>query len=96
MKVNNEENWAQIVRQAEESGVQYNIDSVKTGRLWAEAMELRIAAGENVADIAKECFDKADQGLTWFQFKWVIGMLAYIWPQGEELRTWAELPTNVE
>lgn len=57
--------------------------------VWAKKMQLRISAGETVA----ECADYSQLGLgylgiTGFQFSCAVGILTQTWKHGEELRVW--------
>jgi hypothetical protein len=63
---------------------------------WARLMEARIAKGERLADIAKECSHIADEeGITGFMYGCAVSILAQVWIHGEELRRWHNLDTQI-
>jgi len=56
---------------------------------WAELMERKIQAGEQLSNIAKESSHEADtDGITGFMYGCAVKALAYFWEHGEDLRRW--------
>lgn len=63
---------------------------------WARMMEVRMAKGERIADIAEECSFLADQeGITGFMYGCAVSTLAHVWVHGEALRLWHNLKTQI-
>lgn len=56
---------------------------------WACLMEVRMANGEALADMAEEVSYEADtDGITGFMYGAAVETLAAVWIHGEELRRW--------
>ena len=65
-------------------------------REWADLMEVRLAGGAIIADIAHETSRTADtEGITGFMYGAAVGILARHWEHGEELRLWHNLATQL-
>lgn len=63
---------------------------------WADMMEARLAAGETVAQCAKETSHEADtEGITGFMYGCAVNVLAHCWEHGEALRLWHNLDTQI-
>ena len=63
---------------------------------WARMMEVRMAKGERIADIADECSHLADEeGITGFMYGCAVSTLARVWKHGEALRLWHNLKTQL-
>lgn len=63
---------------------------------WANLMEKRIAAGEQLTDIAEKCSHEADvEGITGFMYGCAVGSLARAWVHGEALRRWHNKETQI-
>ena len=56
---------------------------------WADIMELKIANGEPLNDVASQASHEADtEGITGFMYGCAVGFLATSWEHGEQLRKW--------
>jgi hypothetical protein len=56
---------------------------------WARLMQLNLAQGKSLADIAEETSHEADtEGITGAMYGFFVGVLAQCWTHGEELRHW--------
>ncbi len=63
---------------------------------WACLMEARMAAGEALADIAKQASREADtDGITGFMYGAAVSTLAAVWVHGEQLRRWHNKDTQI-
>ena len=69
---------------------------MKYAERWARVMEARMAKGEELADIAEESSDLAnEEGITGFMYGCAVGILSQVWKHGEELRRWHNLKTQI-
>jgi hypothetical protein len=68
----------------------YSQAIVDFSELWATLMEVRIAGGEALADIAEATCSEADKqfGITGFMYDCAIQSLGHYWKYGEELKRW--------
>lgn len=56
---------------------------------WANLMEPRLEAGEDLVSIADATCDEADtEGITGFMYGAAVQTLAHTWAWGEQLRLW--------
>lgn len=63
---------------------------------WANLMESRIEAGENLEDCAKRTSHEADtEGITGAMYGFAVQILARDWFQGERLRKWHNLDVQI-
>ena len=63
---------------------------------WARLMEVRMAKGERIADIADQCSHLADvEGITGFMYGCAVSTLAAVWIHGEALRLWHNKTTQL-
>ena len=63
---------------------------------WANLMEEKMSAGENLEDIAKDCSHKADEeGITGYMYGASVSILSNVWEHGEELRKWYNIDTQI-
>ena len=63
---------------------------------WARLMQLEIAQGHRIADIADRLVSEADiEGITGFMYGCAVSVLAHCWRHGEELRRWHNLTTQI-
>ncbi len=63
---------------------------------WAGLMEEKITQGAKVADIAKiTSHDTDTDGITGFMYGCAVQALANFWENGEELRRWHNLDTQI-
>lgn len=62
---------------------------IKYAETWARLLEVRIANGENLQEIADECSHIADiDGITGFMYGCAVSILSSVWIYGEELKEW--------
>ena len=70
-----------------EDGYSYGV--VKYMHWWANMMEVEIAKGKKLEDIAEKTSRDADkEGITGFMYGCAVAALAEFWEYGEELRQW--------
>jgi hypothetical protein len=63
---------------------------------WADLMEAEMAKGKPLADCAKPTSHDADtEGITGFMYGCAVSTLAAVWEQGEELRRWHNLDSQI-
>jgi hypothetical protein len=63
---------------------------------WARLMQLDMANGCTLSDIAQSASHEADtEGITGFMYGCAVSMLAECWERGEELRRWHNLSTQI-
>ena len=63
---------------------------------WATRMEVELAAGKKLADIAQKCANDADdEGITGFMYGCAVSILANCGVHGEELRRWHNKDTQL-
>ena len=86
MKVKNEYLW----RKAHQinKGDDYGMGVLQFAERWADAMELGIANGELIADIALQAGYDAAEGVTGFMVGMATDLLCRVWEYGSDLRTW--------
>ncbi len=64
--------------------------------MWGRLMQIEMANGKSLPDIADECSHTADtEGITGFMYGCAVSILAGCWKYGEELRRWHNLKTQV-
>lgn len=67
----------------------YSNEVVMFSERWADLMEVELAAGKNLEDIADEAGSKADiNGITGFMYGCAVRGLSTFWVHGELLRKW--------
>ena len=63
---------------------------------WARLMQVEVAAGKPLADIADATSQEADlEGITGFMYGCAVSTLAKVWKHGEELRRWHNIKTQI-
>jgi len=63
---------------------------------WAEMMEVEMAKGAKLEDIAKHTSHDIDtEGITGFMYGAAVSMLSQCWEHGEALRRWNNLDTQI-
>lgn len=63
---------------------------------WARLMQVEIAQGARLADIADRLVSEADvEGITGFMYGCAVNVLSHCWRHGEELRRWHNLKTQI-
>lgn len=85
--------WAECVKNNTDEYGKAVIDYTNT---WARLMEVRMAKGERLEDIAEETSHQADyEGITGFMYGCAVNFLAHCWIYGEQLRLWHNLKTQI-
>lgn len=63
---------------------------------WARLMQMELASGRALEDIAAPTSSDADlEGITGFMYGCAVGALAHCWKHGEALRRWHNLKTQI-
>lgn len=63
---------------------------------WARLMQVELAQGKTLADVAYKCSRDADlEGITGFMYGCAVSTLAQCWIHGEELRRWHNKDTQI-
>ena len=63
---------------------------------WARLMQIEIAEGKQLADIADAASHEADiEGITGFMYGAAVSILSKVWKHGEDLRCWHNLKTQI-
>ena len=74
----------------------YGAGIIAYAQRWAELMETRIAAGEDLMQCAEPTSHEADtNGITGFMYGAAVATLAGCWVYGEQLRRWHNLETQI-
>lgn len=74
----------------------YSKGVVDYAEAWAALMEKAEEAGENIAQCAKRTSNEADtDGITGFMYGCAVSALARFWENGEALRMWHNLDTQI-
>lgn len=69
---------------------------VSCSERWARLMQVEIANGRNLEDVADATFQEADlEGITGFQYGHAVLALSHCWKHGEQLRRWHNLETQL-
>lgn len=92
--VADESAWAKYRKNNEDDD--YGECCLRYAARWANLMDVRIAAGEKLEDIANSTSHEADtEGITGFMYGAAVSMLASCWRYGETLRRWHNLKTQL-
>lgn len=63
---------------------------------WARLMQLEMANGKKLADVADAASSEADlEGITGFMYGCAVSQLASCWKHGDELRRWHNIKTQL-
>jgi hypothetical protein len=63
---------------------------------WADLMEEHLANGEKLEDFAQKTSHEADiEGITGYMYGAAVASLSMVWENGEELRRWHNLKTQI-
>jgi len=63
---------------------------------WARLMQVEMANGKNLEDVAETTSFEADlEGITGFMYGCAVSILAACWKHGEQLRRWHNLKTQI-
>lgn len=74
----------------------YGAGVVTFERRWANAMEVFLEDGRDLAAIAEDASRIADtEGITGFMYGCAVKSLAHFWVHGEELRRWHNLKIQI-
>ena len=75
----------------------YGVCGYRYAERWADMMEEKIEAGENLEDIAEQTSHDADtEGITGFMYGCAVSVLSFVWEYGEELRCWHNLDIQIK
>ena len=87
MKIKDEQAWRVAIDSHQD---EYSKDILVYAQAWAEEMERRMDAGEQLEDIAHEASHAADAdiGITGSMYGHAVMQLAIHWQHGEALRRW--------
>lgn len=81
---------------AAQNGEAYGEQCFTYARDWADLMEARMAKGEKLEAVAKECSHQADtDGITGFMYGVAVSILSKCWEHGDALRQWHNLDTQI-
>ena len=93
MKLRDEAVWKQGLENNQDG---YGACGYRYVERWADMMEEKMAAGEKLADIAKQTSHDADtEGITGAMYGLAVGVLSHVWEHGEELRRWHNLDRQI-
>lgn len=93
MKLKDAEGWKKTV---EANTDPYGACGIRYAERWADLMELKLAEGIKLADVANATSHEADtEGITGFMYGCAVSILAKVWDHGEELRRWHNLETQI-
>lgn len=87
MEFSDEEAWKTYVTANAADG--YGAACVRYAEMWARLMQLEVANGANLSDIADATSLEADiEGITGFMYDMAVSILSQSWIHGEQLRRW--------
>ena len=93
MQVTNYEVWQSWVTNNTDS---YGKGVIDYAQRWADLMEARIAAGDDLLSCAKDTSHQADtEGITGFMYGAAVSVLVSCWCYGEQLRRWHNLDIQI-
>lgn len=74
----------------------YGASVVLYAERWARLMQLEMAGGKNLEEVAEATSHEADiDGITGFMYGCAVSILAQCWIHGERLRRWHNLKTQI-
>ena len=74
----------------------YSLGVITFAERWADLMEVKMAEGSALKDIASVSSHEADtEGITGFMYGAAVSILSAVWEYGEELRCWHNLDTQI-
>ena len=95
MKLRDEKTWKKYVEVNRDDP--YGRRCVTYAEEWAELMERKISEGAKLEDIAKSTSHEADtDGITGFMYGMAVSMLSRCWQDGERLRRWHNIDTQIK
>ncbi|OGY43761.1 MAG: hypothetical protein A3B89_02785 [Candidatus Buchananbacteria bacterium RIFCSPHIGHO2_02_FULL_40_13] len=63
---------------------------------WARLMQVEMANGKNLEDVADAAYHEANlEGITGFMYECAVSTLAACWKHGDRLRRWHNLKTQI-
>ena len=69
---------------------------MKYAERWARMMQVELARGSSVSDVAKRLSHDADlEGITGFMYGCAVAILSKCWKHGEDLRRWHNIDTQL-
>jgi hypothetical protein len=93
MQLKNKQLWEKSLANNQDP---YGLAAHTFAERWANLMEEKMSQGAKLADIAKETSHAADtEGITGFMYGCAVGILSQVWDNGEELRRWHNLDTQI-
>ena len=93
MKLRDEATWKKSLENNQD---EYGACGHRYAERWADMMEEKMAAGEELVDIAKQTSRDADtEGITGFMYGCAVSVLSQVWEHGEELRRWHNIDTQI-
>lgn len=93
MELANEAGW-KVAREA--NADPYGKGCLDFAERWADAMEMRMSAGESLEAVAESTSHEADtEGITGFMYGAAVSTLSQCWKHGEQLRRWHNLATQI-
>jgi hypothetical protein len=88
VKLINEEDW---LKSKKVNSDPYGAAAFTFAERWARLMQLEIAKGNELKDIAEKTEREADlEGITGFMYGCAVSLLKHCWVHGEELKKWRE------
>lgn len=93
MEVSDDNAWQEFKDKNQDS---YGGQVVTYAERWARLMQLEMASGNNLEDVASATSHEADlEGITGFMYGAAVATLAQCWKHGEQLRRWHNLDTQL-
>ena len=78
--------WATAV---EKNSDPYGAGCIQYAERWARLMQVAMADGKQLADVAEQLSHDADaEGITGFMYGCAVNVLSHCWAHGDELRKW--------
>lgn len=94
MKIKNQELFETFVR--ENSGDDYGREILEFSERWALLMEMELAQGKSIEQMADLCARDADtNGISGFMYGCAVDFLSKVREHGEELRIWHNLDSQI-
>lgn len=93
LEVSKPDDWHSFV---ENNSDPYGAACVRFADQWGRLMQVRLAEGKRLEDIAQETSHDAEtEGITGFMYGCAVATLAHCWVHGEGLRRWHNLDTQI-
>ncbi len=94
MELKDKEGWDKFVKVNDDP---YGSGVVRYAEQWANLMESKMRKGKKLEEIAVETSHKADtEGITGFMYGCAVSTLSQCWVNGEQLRRWHNLDTQIK